>query len=194
MKNPHLSSNSGQYGNIRFSRVINQEPDFASYEVSRKVDLYGGIWEVMVAATTNTYWVDPEFFYAPPGGDFRPTYRVRAKDTQALYSVYSEEVTVRAELGKIAVLNQLNPGAFALNPSYPNPFNPSTTLSFDLPEPSIVSLVVYDVLGRKIADLAEGSYAAGYHSATWNASTKQAVSILLGSQSPAQKGSPCIRR
>ena len=61
------------------------------------------------------------------------------------------------------------PDRVFLSQNYPNPFNPSTTLSFDLPEPSMVSLVVYDVLGRKIAELAEGSYGAGTHTATWNA-------------------------
>jgi hypothetical protein len=53
--------------------------------------------------------------------------------------------------------------------SYPNPFNPSTTINFDLPEPSHISLVVYDVLGRKVAELENGMKEAGYHSTTWNA-------------------------
>jgi hypothetical protein len=62
------------------------------------------------------------------------------------------------------------PQAFALRASYPNPFNPSTTINFDLPEPSHISLVVYDVLGRKVAELENGMKEAGYHSAMWNAS------------------------
>jgi hypothetical protein len=48
------------------------------------------------------------------------------------------------------------------------PFNPSTTINFDLPQDAQVFLVVYDVLGRKVAELANGNYAAGYHSATWD--------------------------
>jgi hypothetical protein len=62
------------------------------------------------------------------------------------------------------------PSEFALHQNYPNPFNPSTQIKFDLPEISNVSLVVYDVLGRKIAELENGLKEAGYHSATWNAS------------------------
>ncbi|MBI5471514.1 MAG: T9SS type A sorting domain-containing protein [Ignavibacteriae bacterium] len=54
--------------------------------------------------------------------------------------------------------------------SYPNPFNPSTQIKFDLPEASHVSLAVYDVLGRKVAELVNGQVAVGYHSVTWNAS------------------------
>jgi hypothetical protein len=172
-QDPQLSSNSGQYGNIRFSWAANQEPDLASYEVSRKVDLYGNVWEVMVSATTNTYWVDPEYLYAPPGGDFRPTYRVRAKDTQGLYSVYSDEVSVRAEqAGKIAVLDRGMPREFSLRQNFPNPFNPSTQIKYDLPVDGFVSVAVYDILGRKVADLVNEYREAGYHSATWNAANQ----------------------
>ena len=170
-QNPLLSSNNGQYGNIRFSWTANQEPDLASYEVSRKVDLYGNVWQVMVAATTNTYWVDPEFLYAPGGGDFVPTYRVRAKDNQAKYSSYSDEVSVRAELLKIALLDEDKPKEFSLRPGFPNPFNPSTQIRFDLAEASNVTLVIYDILGRQVAELVKGEVEAGYHSIIWNASS-----------------------
>jgi hypothetical protein len=68
-----------------------------------------------------------------------------------------------------AVLKNGRPFEFGLEPNYPNPFNPTTRIKFDLPEPGLVSLVVYDVLGREIARLAEGQYEPGYHSATWNA-------------------------
>lgn len=62
------------------------------------------------------------------------------------------------------------PVAYAIHQNFPNPFNPSTTIKFDLPENSNVSLVVYDVLGRKVSELVNGSREAGYHSATWDAS------------------------
>lgn len=53
--------------------------------------------------------------------------------------------------------------------NYPNPFNPSTEIRFDLPAPGNVSLVVYDILGRNMAQLVSGVYEAGSHTATWNA-------------------------
>jgi hypothetical protein len=61
------------------------------------------------------------------------------------------------------------PATFLLEQNYPNPFNPSTTINFDLPEAANVSLIVYDVLGREVAELAKGLYDAGYHSTKWNA-------------------------
>jgi len=42
------------------------------------------------------------------------------------------------------------PAAFALYPAWPNPFNPGTTISFDVPEAAKVTLVIYDILGRTI--------------------------------------------
>ncbi len=61
------------------------------------------------------------------------------------------------------------PTAFALEPNYPNPFNPVTTIRFALPEASAVRLAVYDLLGREVSVLAEGTYPAGAHIVTWRA-------------------------
>ncbi len=61
---------------------------------------------------------------------------------------------------------------FRLEQDYPNPFNPSTKIKFDLPDASNVTLVVYDVLGRQVAELANGHYEAGYHLVTWNAAVQ----------------------
>ncbi|MCX6138876.1 MAG: Ig-like domain-containing protein [Ignavibacteriales bacterium] len=62
------------------------------------------------------------------------------------------------------------PGAFALHQNFPNPFNPSTTLRFDLPERADVSVVMYDALGRRVAELLHETMDAGYYSVPWNAS------------------------
>lgn len=63
------------------------------------------------------------------------------------------------------------PPDYAIHPSYPNPFNPTTQIRFELPLPANVSLVVYDMLGREVARLVNGTREAGYHSATWDASS-----------------------
>jgi hypothetical protein len=60
------------------------------------------------------------------------------------------------------------PAQFALSQNYPNPFTANTTLRFDLPEPSRVTLVVYDVSGREVERLVDGVIDPGRHVATWS--------------------------
>jgi hypothetical protein len=62
------------------------------------------------------------------------------------------------------------PQTFELLNNYPNPFNPTTTIKFELPEASEVSLKIYDVLGREVATLIDKGLAAGYYNYNWNAS------------------------
>ena len=64
----------------------------------------------------------------------------------------------------------LLPTQYSLSQNYPNPFNPTTTINFALPKAGDVSLVVYDILGRKVAELINGNLAAGYHTINFNAS------------------------
>ena len=64
----------------------------------------------------------------------------------------------------------LLPTEYELHSNFPNPFNPTTEIHFDLPEGGNVSLVVYDVLGREVANLVSGYREAGYHRLTWSAS------------------------
>jgi len=59
--------------------------------------------------------------------------------------------------------------SFQLNQNYPNPFNPSTTISFELPVSSDVMLEVFDVTGRRVAELVDGHRNAGTHEITFQA-------------------------
>jgi hypothetical protein len=62
------------------------------------------------------------------------------------------------------------PTAFALHKPYPNPFNPTTAISYQLAASSQVSLQVYDTAGKLVATLAEGWRQAGTHEITFDAS------------------------
>ncbi len=62
------------------------------------------------------------------------------------------------------------PKNFMLSQNYPNPFNPSTTIKYALPENEKVAIEIYDILGRKVAELVNGEVAAGYHEVEFNAS------------------------
>ncbi len=61
------------------------------------------------------------------------------------------------------------PLEFTLHPPYPNPFNPSTAISFKLQAASRIKLAVYDITGKEVARLAEGIYPAGAHRRAFDA-------------------------
>ena len=61
------------------------------------------------------------------------------------------------------------PHVYRLSTVYPNPFNPSTTISYDLPHTSVVHLTVFDMRGRVVRTLRNGvSEPAGRQTAIWN--------------------------
>lgn len=71
-----------------------------------------------------------------------------------------------------SLLNQGNiPESVKLNPNYPNPFNPSTTISYELAEESSVSLSIWNMIGQKVAILVDDVVEAGTHHETWRASS-----------------------
>ena len=75
--------------------------------------------------------------------------------------------------------------------TYPNPFNPTTTINFAIPADTEVSIAVYNLQGREVVSLASGSYDAGYHSVIWNADTHSSgvyfVKMVAGSYVNTQK-------
>ena len=62
------------------------------------------------------------------------------------------------------------PSEFALNGVYPNPFNPSTVISYQLSAKSFVNLRVYDISGRKVTELVNGWRDAGIYEAVFDGS------------------------
>ena len=62
------------------------------------------------------------------------------------------------------------PVEFGIESVYPNPFNPSTELTYTLPSSGEVTLTIYDLQGREVETLLTGHQTAGSHSITWNAS------------------------
>ena len=62
------------------------------------------------------------------------------------------------------------PTEFRLYQNYPNPFNPTTTIQFDLPAPSEVTIIIFDIQGREVTTLLQEQRESGVHKVTLEAS------------------------
>ena len=60
------------------------------------------------------------------------------------------------------------PTEYALSQNFPNPFNPTTTITYSIPENSEVNLTIYNLTGKKITDLVQGQVNAGIYSVNWD--------------------------
>jgi hypothetical protein len=80
-----------------------------------------------------------------------------------LYGPWSETRSFTTAIGTATENESDLPTEFALHPAYPNPFNPTTTISYALPTSSEISLTVVDVFGRVVAVLDTGTKSAGEH-------------------------------
>ena len=81
---------------------------------------------------------------------------------------------------QVSILDETIPITFNLYDAYPNPFNPMTTLGYDLPEDGFVNITVYDMMGRKVKTLVNSLQTGGYKSVKWNAMDNQGHLVPAG--------------
>ena len=79
-----------------------------------------------------------------------------------------------------ALTGRALPARFALGPNYPNPFNPSTIIPYQLAASSQVRLEVFNLLGQRITTLVDGERPAGFHTATWHATDAAGRAVAAG--------------
>jgi hypothetical protein len=73
------------------------------------------------------------------------------------------------------------PLRYALHPNYPNPFNPMTTIEFELPMPGKTTLSIYDLQGRLVKVLKNEHMAAAVHSVRWDGTNSRGARVASGS-------------
>ena len=148
------------------------EPDLRSYRLSRAIRDSSRRIPLATVLAPDTSYRD-----STVGCDTLYHYWLSAVDTAGNESAYIWQQYIwwcpltAGEDGGV-------PRAFALRDAFPNPFNPSTEIRYELPEPARVSLTVYDVLGRVVETLLDETREAGYHTVHWNASGRSSGMYL----------------
>jgi hypothetical protein len=89
-----------------------------------------------------------------------------------------EQDTTNCE--QVSIIDATFPITYNLHNAYPNPFNPVTTLQYDLPENALVNITIYDMMGRIVSNLVSSQQNAGYKSIQWNATNVQGQPVSAG--------------
>jgi hypothetical protein len=96
------------------------------------------------------------------------------------------KVTVTGRGGSSKIIRSVSssaeglPAEFGLSQNYPNPFNPTTTIEYQLPEPSSVRLEIFNALGQQVALLVDNQVQSGYQAFEWNATTTGGLALSSG--------------
>jgi|GEM_PF-1553221 len=88
---------------------------------------------------------------------------VYAATNDGIFKIQKPGETTAAEAARLTT-----PKRFNLSPNYPNPFNPTTTIRYQIPYPTWVNISIYNSLGQKIRTLTNTKKAAGIFSIEWN--------------------------
>ena len=84
-------------------------------------------------------------------------------------------------IAPVGIANEgLIPLEYSLSNNYPNPFNPSTTISYGLPRQSDLTLIIYNIMGQEIMRWDESNVQPGYYQKTWNGRNKFGISVSSG--------------
>jgi len=146
--------------------------DRSGYSVYKKD---GGSTYDFLATISNTYYVDNnEIIYTPGNDKIYVYYKVKANDINGNSSALSDDVRVacneplskKSETGYFQSTDIVD---FRMNSNYPNPFNPSTTITFQFPESGYATLKIYNSLGQEVAVLLDGYVESGAYAILFNA-------------------------
>jgi hypothetical protein len=140
--------------------------DLSQYDVTLNSDFFGGMvsdrfntpaigWDTTSSNGLNLIYTDLDGvkdWYVSNGTFFIRTVITVTNNTTGI----EETVTI-------------NPSSYSIENAYPNPFNPTTTISYSLPEEARVNLEIFNLLGQKVTTLFEGKESVGSYKKVWNA-------------------------
>ena len=107
------------------------------------------------------------------------------------FEIAPSNLIVSSSSAESVNVDAISPSAFMLNSVYPNPFNPSTTVSYSIEKNINVNISIYNMSGQKVSELVNANQTAGNYSITWDASNQPSglyfVRLSAGNQISSQK-------
>jgi len=165
-------------GNTVDDIIIGETCDFVQLRAERMGRGNGRVYTVMlevadasgnIGSTTFDVHVPHNIASSPLAVKDEPPLYIVTAEHCALVATAVEEELIETTSDIESIVTVSVPESYSLGRNYPNPFNPSTNITYDLPEATHVVIAVYDVMGREVARLIDGYMDAGYHTVTWNA-------------------------
>lgn len=164
----HWPENPTSNDTITFSCNVIDDGEVVGVDLLYRVNLGAWAQVTMTEGDNNDY-----YFHLPPLiSGYRLDYAIKAEDDEGNDTYWPTEGYISIIIDNPSAINEHKqlPIAATLCQNYPNPFNSSTAIAFNLPEPTSLTLKIYDLLGRDIQTLADSYYRAGYYTIEFNAS------------------------
>lgn len=127
------------------------------------------VWTAFGAVELQVQILDRIATITPPTSEWTGSETIifYAKDSGQLVGNSITVFTVRSQTG-VSEREETIPNEFALHPNYPNPFNPETTIQFDIPKSSQVRLTIFNHLGQRVKALVNELKSPGSYQVNWN--------------------------
>jgi len=148
----------------------------------------GSLGEIKVANTVTNAWEELTFDFSSHIGlpeaigidqiVVFPDFNLggRAQDN----IIYFDNISFSPTTVGVDNRSETLPQGFALEQNFPNPFNPFTTLRYDLPEDALVNITIYDMMGRVVKTMVNTEQNAGFKSVRWNATNDAGSAVSAG--------------
>jgi hypothetical protein len=164
-------SGSVQDGGVLLHWTTATELNNKGFDVERSTDHQG--WSVIGFVQGNGTTTEPHAYSFTDDEVANDIYYYRLKqiDFSGQFE-YSPEIEVNVDL---------TPQNFELHQNFPNPFNPTTSIQFQVPKQSDVTIVVYDMLGQEVKSLFANQVQAGTYTVQWDGSNNSGLKMSSGS-------------
>ncbi len=162
-----------------FSTLIVDNNVVLNWETATEVNNYGFNVErkyiTQIASNLSDTWAKIGFIEGNGNSNSPKYYSYTDNAIEAsgkyLYRLKQIDIDGSFEYSDVVEVNLGTPQVFELKQNFPNPFNPTTSIQFNLPQDGHVRLSVFNIVGEEVRELLNNNIAAGYHSVNFDASS-----------------------